>query len=72
MVLENDGEVQLDRPCEKERLLQRVKEGRNILQTVKMRDATWIGHSLGKNCLSEKCYYRKDRRNYKLKEEALD
>ena len=30
---------------------QRVKEGRNILQTVKRMKAKWIGHILRRNCL---------------------
>ena len=32
-------------------VLQRVKEERNILQTIKRRMATWIGHVLRRNCL---------------------
>jgi len=35
----------------KEEVLQRVKEKRNILQTMKRRKATWIGHILRRNCL---------------------
>jgi hypothetical protein len=34
-----------------EEVLQRVKEERNILQTVKRRKANWIGHILRRNCL---------------------
>jgi len=30
--------------------LQRVKEVRNILQTIKIRKANWIGHILRRNC----------------------
>ena len=29
----------------------RVKEERNILQTIKIRKTNWIGHILGRNCL---------------------
>jgi hypothetical protein len=29
----------------------RVKEERNILQTIKRRKANWIGHFLRRNCL---------------------
>jgi hypothetical protein len=37
-----------------EGVLQRVKEEeKNIVQTVKMRHATWIGHILLKYCLSK-------------------
>ena len=31
--------------------LQRVEEDRNILHTVKIRKANWIGHILHRNCL---------------------
>jgi hypothetical protein len=34
-----------------EEVLDRVKEERNILQTIKRRKANWIGHSLHRNCL---------------------
>jgi hypothetical protein len=34
-----------------EELLQRVKEGRNIISTIKIRKANRIGHILGRNCL---------------------
>jgi hypothetical protein len=34
-----------------EEVLQRVKEGRNILQTIKRRNANWIGPIWLRNCL---------------------
>ena len=34
-----------------EEVLQRVKEERNILYTIKRKKANWIGHMLGRNCL---------------------
>jgi len=34
-----------------EEVLQRVKEEKNIPQTLKGRKATWIGHILRRNCL---------------------
>jgi hypothetical protein len=34
-----------------EKVLHRVKEERNILYTIKRRDANWIGHMLRRNCL---------------------
>jgi hypothetical protein len=34
-----------------EEVLQRVREDRNILHTVKRRKANWIGHILFGNCL---------------------
>jgi len=37
--------------CEKNEVLQRVKEERNILQTIIRRKANSIGHILHRNCL---------------------
>ena len=37
-----------------EKMLQRFKEERNILQTIKRRKANWIGHILCRNCLLSK------------------
>ena len=34
-----------------EEVLQRVKEERNVLQTMKRKKANWIGHILRRNCL---------------------
>jgi hypothetical protein len=34
-----------------EEVLHRVKEERNILHTIKIRKANWIGHVLHRNCL---------------------
>jgi hypothetical protein len=34
-----------------EGVLHRVKEGRNILRTIKRKKADWIGHILRENCL---------------------
>jgi hypothetical protein len=34
-----------------EEVLHRVKEERNILHTIKRRQANWIGHILRRNCL---------------------
>jgi hypothetical protein len=34
-----------------EKVLHRVKEERNIVHTIKIRKATWIGHILRRNCL---------------------
>ena len=41
-----DGEDQLDRSGEKNEVLHRAKEERNILLTVQRRKANWIGHML--------------------------
>jgi hypothetical protein len=35
----------------KEQVSHRIKEERNILQTIKRRQGNWIGHVLRKNCL---------------------
>jgi hypothetical protein len=34
-----------------EEVLHRVKEERNVLHTIKIRKASWIGHILRRNCL---------------------
>jgi hypothetical protein len=34
-----------------EEVLHRVKEERNIVRTIKRRNANWIGHILSRNCL---------------------
>jgi hypothetical protein len=36
-----------------EEVLHRFKEERNIILTVKRREANWIGHILRRNCLLE-------------------
>ena len=38
---------------EKEEVLERVKEKRNILHTTQRMKAEWIGHILHRNCLLE-------------------
>jgi hypothetical protein len=50
VVLENDGEDQLDRSCEKW-VLHRVKKETNVLRAIKIRNANWNGHILRRNCL---------------------
>jgi hypothetical protein len=37
--------------CVRNKVLQRVKEERNIIYTIKRRKANWIGHILRRNCL---------------------
>jgi hypothetical protein len=51
VVLEKDGEDQLDWSCENEEVLLRVNEQRNILHEIRKRKANWIGHILCGNCL---------------------
>jgi hypothetical protein len=38
----------------KEKVLHRVKEERNILHTIKRRNANWIGHIFRTNCLPKR------------------
>jgi hypothetical protein len=51
VVLEKDGEDELDRSCEKRRGAEIVKKERNILRTVKRREVNCIGHILHRNWL---------------------
>jgi hypothetical protein len=39
--------------------LHRVKEGRNVLHTIKRRKANWIGNILCRNCLMKRVIRRK-------------
>ena len=51
MVLEKDGEDQLDDHVRNEEVLIRVNEQRNILHEIRKLKANWIGHVLCRNCL---------------------
>jgi hypothetical protein len=52
VLLEEGGEDQLDRLCQKNKEISRkVKVERNILCTIKRRKGNWIGHSWRRNCL---------------------
>jgi len=42
-----------------EEVLQRVKEERNIMQTIRRRKTNWIGHILRRNCLLKHVIERK-------------
>jgi len=54
-VLEKDVNDQLDRSCEeKEEVLLRVNEQRNILHEISTRKTNWIGHILRRNCLLQR------------------
>jgi hypothetical protein len=46
-----EGWRQLDNRVRNEEVLHRVKEDRNVLQTIKRREANWIGHMLHRHCL---------------------
>jgi hypothetical protein len=64
VVLEKDGEDQLDRACENEVLI-RVKEQRNILYEIIKRKANWIGHILRRNCLLRQVIEGKIKRRHR-------
>jgi hypothetical protein len=49
VVLEKDGDDQLDRSVKNEELLQKVEEG-SVLHTIKIRKVNRIGHSLHRKC----------------------
>ena len=51
VVLEKDGEDQLDWSVRNEEVLLRVNEQRNILREIWKWKANWIGHILRRNCL---------------------
>jgi hypothetical protein len=51
VVLEKDREDQLDRPCDKWKVLLRVEGQRNILHEISKRKANLIGHIFRRNCL---------------------
>jgi len=55
-VLEKDGEDQLDRSCENEKVLLRVKKQKNILHEISKRKANWIRHIFRKKLLSTTGY----------------
>ena len=83
VVLEKDGEDQLDRSCEKWRSVIRVNEQRNILYEIRKRKVNWIGHILRRNCLLKQVIEgkikgemevtrRRGRRHKKLLDELKD
>ena len=51
MVLERDGEDQIDHHVRNDEVLLQVNEQRNILHAIRKRKANWIGHILRRNCL---------------------
>jgi len=50
VVLEKAGEISWTNHVRNEEVLQKVKEERNILQTIKRRKTKWIGHILCRSC----------------------
>jgi hypothetical protein len=63
VVLEKDGEDQLDDHVRNEEVLFRVNEQRNIVHEIRKRKANWIGHILRRNCLLKEGE-EEDVRNY--------
>jgi hypothetical protein len=51
MMLEKNGEDQLNRCVKNEEVLHRVQVERNIPHTIAGRKAIWIGHIVHRNCL---------------------
>jgi hypothetical protein len=51
VVLEKDGDDQLDRSCEKRSILERAKKEKNILHAIHWRKTKWICHILRRNCV---------------------
>jgi hypothetical protein len=51
VVLEKNVKIICTDRVRNEEVLHRVKEGRNILHTIKIRKANWICHVLLRNCL---------------------
>jgi hypothetical protein len=74
-VHENDVENQLKTVLVRNEVLQRMKEERNILRTIKRRKGNWIGHILRRNChlkhTVEGNTERRDRSDGKKKEEDV-
>jgi hypothetical protein len=51
VMVEKNGDDQLDRSCEKWRSITQSQGGEEFLHTIKIRKANWIGHILRRNCL---------------------
>ena len=69
MVVEKDGEDQLDRYVRNEEVLLRVNEQRNILQEMRKWKANWIGHILRRNCLLKQVIEGKIKGRWKWQED---
>jgi hypothetical protein len=55
-----------------EEALQRVKEQRNILRTIKRRKTNWIGQILGRNCILKHIIEGKGKRGKTRKKTSAD
>ena len=67
MVLEKDGEDQLDRSCEKLKSTTMSRVERISLHTKRGRKANWTGHILGRNCLLKCSFERNIERTIEVK-----
>ena len=56
--------------CVENEVLCRVREERNILHAVKQRNANWIGDIICRNCHTNTCCGRKDRRDGKARKKT--
>jgi len=61
MAVKRDGKDGFDH-MRNEEILYKVKEERNILQTIKQSQGNWFGHILCKNCLLKYVIDRKIQR----------
>jgi hypothetical protein len=71
VVLEKDGDDELNRSCEKLDRTHRVREERNIAHKVKRRQANSIGHILRRNDLLKDVIEGMTQKNEKIEEEDV-
>jgi len=57
--LRKTGDISRIDHVKNEKVLQRVTEEINIIQTTKLRKANWMGHSLHRNCLLKRVIQEK-------------
>jgi hypothetical protein len=63
-------EIRWDDRVKNEEVLRRVKEERNIVHTIKLRTANWIGHILRRNCLLKHVIEKKERNDGKTRKKT--
>ena len=49
--MEKDGACKMEDKIKKPVVLERVREGRTMLELIKKRKRNWLGHWLRRNCL---------------------
>jgi len=75
VVLEKDGEDQLDRSCQKNEPLLRVEKAGNILHTIQRWKTNWISYILRRICLLKHAIWGKEedkKRRSRRREPLLD